>query len=120
MDLSGGNLRITSQFAAKNPLYGTFTQYKDIYLVGTIVNGYLRNITDDYVNLDVGGQYVVILYDLLNNKLKAVNMPDSQITDTKLCYYLGAINMEDPALSRVRFRFNINGYNVKQRWYNKE
>ena len=84
------------------------------------VNGYLRNITDDYVNLDVGGQYVVILYDLLNNKLKAVNMPDSQITDTKLCYYLGAINMEDPALSRVRFRFNINGYNVKQRWYNKK
>ena len=84
------------------------------------VNGYLRNITDDYVNLDVGGQYVVILYDLLNNKLKAVNMPDSQITDTKLCYYLGAINMADPALSRVRFRFNINGYNVKQRWYNKK
>ena len=84
------------------------------------VNGYLRNITDDYVNLDVGGQYVVILYDLVNNKLKAVNMPDSQITDTKLCYYLGAINMTDPALSRVRFRFNINGYNVKQRWYNKK
>ena len=84
------------------------------------VNGYLRNITDDFVNLDVGGQYVVILYDLLNNKLKAVNMPDSQITDTKLCYYLGAINMTDPALSRVRFRFNINGYNVKQRWYNKK
>ena len=84
------------------------------------VNGYLRNITDDFVNLDVGGQYVVILYDLLNNKLKAVNMPDSQITDTKLCYYLGAINMTDPALSRVRFRYNINGYNVKQRWYNKK
>ena len=84
------------------------------------VNGYLRNITDDYVNLDVGGQYVVILYDLVSGKLKAVNMPDSQITDTKLCYYLGAINMTDPALSRVRFRYNINGYNVKQRWYNKK
>ena len=84
------------------------------------VNGYLRNITDDYVNLDVGGQYVVILYDLLNNKLKAVNMPDSQITDTKLCYYLGAINLDNPATSRVRFRYNINGYNVKQRWYNKK
>ena len=84
------------------------------------VNGYLRNITDDFVNLDVGGQYVVILYDLLNNKLKAVNMPDSQITDTKLCYYLGAINLDNPALSRVRFRYNINGYNTKQRWYNKK
>ena len=84
------------------------------------VNGYLRNITDDYVNLDVGGQYVVILYDLVSGKLKAVNMPDAQITDTKLCYYLGAINMADPALSRVRFRFNINGYNGKQRWYNKK
>ena len=84
------------------------------------VNGYLRVITDDYVNLDVGGQYVVLLYDLLNKKLKAVNMPDSQITDTKICYYLGTINMTDPAISRVRFRFNINGYNVKQRWYNKK
>ena len=84
------------------------------------VNGYLRNITDDFVNLDVGGQYVVILYDLLNNKLKAINMPDAQTADTKSCYYLGAINMTDPALSRVRFRYNINGYNVKQRWYNKK
>ena len=84
------------------------------------VNGYLRNITEDYLNLDVGGQYVVILYDLLNTKLKAVNMPDVQTTDTKLCYYLGTINMTDPALSRTRFRFNLNGYNVNQRWYNKK
>ena len=84
------------------------------------VNGYLRNITDDYINLDVGGQYVVILYDLVTTKLKAVNMPDAQTTDTKLCYYLGAINLDDPASSRVRFKFNINGRNAKQRWNNKK
>lgn len=94
-NLSGGNLRITSQFAAKNPLYGTFTQYKDIYLVGTIVNGYLRIDSTNYWthNLptqDDGKVYVYLGYmSDANNARLSSNHPIYVYKDGGIKVYSG-------------------------------
>lgn len=72
-DMASGSVlatsNIRSSYAAniKYPLYGTFTQYSDVYLVGTVVNGYFYMSATGYwthtlPTIDDGKVYIYLGY----------------------------------------------------------
>lgn len=52
-NIASSNIRLTVATTISNPLYGTFAQYKNVYLVGTIVNGNFRIDTTGYWTHDL-------------------------------------------------------------------
>ena len=87
------------------------------------VNGYLRNISESEIDLDIGATHILILYNRITEKLFATSIPDSQTTNTKHCHSLGVVDLSNPFKSTLRCKFTVNEYNSNdtfKRWYNKK
>ena len=94
-----------------------------------LVNGYLRNVLENEIDISINDYHVSILYDATTGTLKSDLVYDCETSTTKNNYLLGIIDMKNPYLSTINCNYTVNGVsynqyllsqNLNKRWYGKK
>ena len=90
-----------------------------------LINGYLRNVMEEEIDISINDYHVSIIYDATTNTLKSDLVYDSETSITKNNYLLGIIDIKNPYLSTINCNYTVNGKSyfqhlLPQRWKDKK
>ena len=79
-----------------------------------LINGYLRDVVEDKIDISINDYHVSILYDASTNTLKSGLVYDYETSTTKNNYLLGIIDIKNPYLSTINCHYTVNGISHDQ------
>ena len=79
-----------------------------------LINGFLRNVMEEEIDISINEYHVSILYDATTNTLKSDLVYDCETSTTKNNYLLGIIDIKNPYLSTINCNYTVNGVSYNQ------